>query len=529
MTKRAQKGPHPEPPFEPTAPTAAPVAVVVQSMELTVVQTALTNMNRVNEGLAELQKKYASAVFDCTTEQGMAEAKAARKEIAAPRIEVEKIRVAAKRPILDLGKKLDGEAARITEELEKLESPIDAQIKAEENRIREEQEARIREEAQRVSAIQQRIADIRDTPRLASLCMTSAEIHQKIEALAGVNVDDSFAEFADIAAETLRQAIDQVKAMHAAAREREAEQARLAEQRAELDRRAAEQAERDRQQRERDQAEQRRVAALLERVAELRGPQTLTASSGSAVIGSHIFDLENRAVDESFSEYRQQAEDAKASGLARLRELHVAAIAHEAELDRQEKIRAALEAQSIERIRVDAIQARLNFFNEAFMRCIRMNTSQELQRLIAEVEAKVVDATFAEFEEQAREQKETTLRAIRDSYQAFVRREEEERQRAERERQEREDAEARARAEEEERDRIQREREAEEAAKQTEEAQRFEREGPPKLDGLAERRLEDLDFAIEDNNYSEPHEIARVTWYMRRWAKALQITTLVGP
>lgn len=96
------------------------------------------------------------------------------------------------------------------------------------------------------------------------------------------------------------------------------------------------------------QAEMKRVADLQDRVAELRGCPNLTPSSGSALIADHISDLESLLVDESLQEFQQAGADAKAAGLVRLRALHDAATAHEAEqariqADREEltRLRAA--------------------------------------------------------------------------------------------------------------------------------------------------------------------------------------------
>lgn len=67
-----------------------------------------------------------------------------------PRYEVERIRKAAKAPILAIGKRLDADAARITAELEKIEAPIDAQIKAEEREAKARRDAEAAEAAERL-------------------------------------------------------------------------------------------------------------------------------------------------------------------------------------------------------------------------------------------------------------------------------------------------------------------------------------------------------------------------------------------
>jgi hypothetical protein len=89
-------------------------------------------------------------------------------------------------------------------------------------------------------------------------------------------------------------------------------------------------------------AEQRRIAALQARVNELRGPSMVTASSGADWISGFIRDLEAVAVDESFQEFKERAEQEKAAGLERLRTLHTSAVAYEAEIQRIQLERAEL-------------------------------------------------------------------------------------------------------------------------------------------------------------------------------------------
>lgn len=302
------------------------------STELNEVTQAVAEFDRVSAGLAALRQQYGNVVYDVSTTAGMTDAKAARAAIREPRYEIERIRKAAKAPILALGKKLDNEAARITRELEKLELPIDEAIKAEEDRKELERQARI-------------------------------------------------------------------------------------------------------------EAEQKRVADLQERLAELRGNRTLSATSGSKLIADHIEDLDRLAVDDSFQEFRQQAEDAKAAGLTWLRELHDSALAHEAEqarikAEREELARlrkAEDERQAAERARLaeeervaraareaeaarqaeelrkqreaqEAENARVRAEQEAAARAERARIAAEQKRLAEE------RAEFARQQEQARQAREAEER-----------------------------------------------------------------------------------------------------------------------
>lgn len=98
-------------------------------------------------------------------------------------------------------------------------------------------------------------------------------------------------------------------------------------------------------------AELRRLEALQERVAELRGNMSLSSTSGAALIAEHIADLEKIAVDESFQELQQQAVDVKAAGIARLTALHLAATVHE---EAQAKLKA--EQEELARFRAKAAE-----------------------------------------------------------------------------------------------------------------------------------------------------------------------------
>jgi hypothetical protein len=153
---------------------------------------------------------------------------------------------------------------------------------------------------------------------------------------------------------------------------------------------------RERERQEKIEQEILRVQTLQERVAKLRGCQTLTASSGSSLIAEHIEDLEKIPVDDSFQEFRQQAEDAKAAGLSRLRDLHAAAVAHEAE---QARIQAEREELARLRARQEEWEAaeRFRLAEEA------RRAAEERERLEAEARARR-EAEEAELRRQREEE-----------------------------------------------------------------------------------------------------------------------------
>jgi colicin import membrane protein len=118
--------------------------------QLEQVQGVLTEFSRVEAGLAALREKHGNTIYEVTTTAGMDAAKAARAEIREPRFAVEKVRKAAKAPLLELGRRIDAEAIRITDAILAIEEPIDDQIKAEEARKAAEKEAKRAAEVERL-------------------------------------------------------------------------------------------------------------------------------------------------------------------------------------------------------------------------------------------------------------------------------------------------------------------------------------------------------------------------------------------
>ncbi len=104
----------------------------------------------------------------------------------------------------------------------------------------------------------------------------------------------------------------------------------------------------EREKQARIDAEIKRVADIHERIAELRGNQSLSPASGSKLIAEHIADLEKIVVDGTFDEFQQMASDAKIAALKRLGDIHASALTHEAE--RAELAR--LRAEAVERDRL---------------------------------------------------------------------------------------------------------------------------------------------------------------------------------
>ncbi len=221
------------------------------------IEGALARFSAVDAGLAALRDRYNGIVFEVTTSKGLDLAKAARAEVREIRIGIEEVRKEAKAPILALGKKLDAEASRIKGELEKIEGPIDDQIKAEENRKEREKQERIAAEVKRVGDIQNRIAAI-----AALVLDTPGASIEKLDALiaradAAVAEQGSFMEFQAQAATTYTSTRERLVAARQAIVDQQAEAAKLKAEREALAKQRAEQEEREREEREAKAARER--------------------------------------------------------------------------------------------------------------------------------------------------------------------------------------------------------------------------------------------------------------------------------
>ena len=240
------------------------------STELEQVGTALIEINRVEAGLDNLRKLYGGVVFDPTTPMGMSHAKAARSAVREPRYSLERIRKAAKAPIIALGKKLDAEASRITLELLKIEEPIQSVIEEEESRQERERLAKAQAELERRTKIEDRIQAIRNS--VVAVANSSPEtILNALNHIRSLDIETGFDEFQIQVADARTATLARLSELHTAAVEREAEKVRIANERAELAALRAAQEERDRQARAEQarkdadaQVERDRLAAIAQ-------------------------------------------------------------------------------------------------------------------------------------------------------------------------------------------------------------------------------------------------------------------------
>lgn len=162
--------------------------------------------------LMPLRKK----VYDLTTEQGMAEAKADLKLVTSWQTRFDALRKATKDEPYKLCQLIDREAKRIADPIDQnVKAPLKAKITAEENRLAEI-------DARRVKAIRDKIDALRRRPAWGA---TAGQIEGLLEDAQDMQVDATFAEFEDEAAVAKAEALRDLRQMLETARQVEAQQA----------------------------------------------------------------------------------------------------------------------------------------------------------------------------------------------------------------------------------------------------------------------------------------------------------------
>ena len=220
--------------------------------------------------LHELRARYASATYAVQTTAGMREARAARATLRDLRVALEEKRKELKAPILDRGRLLDSEAKRITAELVALEDPIDAQIRAEEDRKAQEKARAEQAERERIAMIDQRLNWIRGRAPNAARLRTAAEVQAVIGELEQIPLTEAlYAEKLPIATELYASELAWLRSHASALAEREAEVARIAQEREQIEAESrAEQERRDREDHARREEQARQDAERAAKIAQ---------------------------------------------------------------------------------------------------------------------------------------------------------------------------------------------------------------------------------------------------------------------
>ena len=129
--------------------------VAKKKVEQEVVLPVISDMTTAEREIAVAEQKYTDVVYDVTTVAGLAEAKAAKKELTTLRTTIEKVRKLLKQPFLDQAAEIDGVAKRLTERVAAIENPIKELLEAEESRQK-------RAEAERLAAIEEENRALRE-------------------------------------------------------------------------------------------------------------------------------------------------------------------------------------------------------------------------------------------------------------------------------------------------------------------------------------------------------------------------------
>lgn len=267
-----------------TKPPAETTSTEIRG-NITAVETALTEFERVSAGLAELNEKFpVDLVYDVTNTQGMLEAVAHRAAYREPRLAVERLRKQAKAPVIALGKNIDARAAWVTAQLLLGEKPIDAIIKKEEARKEAIKQARIDAENGRIIAIQEALEEISLDAMLASGKDSSFIANLIAERAAWEPTAEVFQELLPNAHNAKASVLAKLDIAHKAALHTEAEAAKLAAERAELAalrQAAAEQRAKDEEAQR--AANERAEAELAEQRAELKRQSDELAAQRAAM------------------------------------------------------------------------------------------------------------------------------------------------------------------------------------------------------------------------------------------------------
>lgn len=233
---------------------------------------AITEFNAIEKGLAELRGELAGVQFDVTTVAGDKAARAARSRCVSIRTSADAAYEGWNKPMLSKQREMRAVLATIKDGVKAVEEPIDAQIKAEEQRKAAIKAEKDRIELERQQAIQARIYSIGQYPvQAAGQC--AAEIANLRITVSELPITTELYEHRAGEAMALQSdTINKLTQMHAAALAQEQEAVRLAEERAALEIKRQEQEAEAQRQREADaeklaeerkalEAEQKRLKA----------------------------------------------------------------------------------------------------------------------------------------------------------------------------------------------------------------------------------------------------------------------------
>ena len=209
---------------------------------------AIQEYSQTEAGLQELRSRMAGVVYDVATTKGMDTARKDRRECVTLRTSLEAMRKEIKAPALERCKLIDSEAKRITEEILKLERPIDEAIKVEEQRKEQEKAEKARIEKERIDGIRSKIQTIKEYP-LKAINLTAAKLAEVLPNVEALPItEEDYQEFQGEAQFALMESVAKLKQILTDKQTAEAEAAKI---------KAAQEAEAARLKAEREEAERK--------------------------------------------------------------------------------------------------------------------------------------------------------------------------------------------------------------------------------------------------------------------------------
>lgn len=194
------------------------------------------------EQIVRLETTYAKLVVDCSTSEGLANAKEVRVDIRDVRYALANT---TKTALVPYQQKVKDAQARVNQVKEfgealkdrvlAIETPIDEAIKAEEKRVADAKAERERVEAERVEAIRAKITRF-SSVAAAYASRSAADVANILQGVKeSVILPEEYAEFEAEGTIARDNAIDQLETLHKSAVEREEAAAKLLAQQKELD------------------------------------------------------------------------------------------------------------------------------------------------------------------------------------------------------------------------------------------------------------------------------------------------------
>lgn len=173
-------------------------------------------------------------------------------------------------------------------------------------------------------------------------------------------------------------------------------------------------------------AKEERKAAITQAINEIIEAPSSAISLNADETLALLEKIKNTVINnETFGDRDVEAENAQFKAIQTLTQMHTdkvaQAIAAQAEKERQEREGA----ERAEQARIDGIKARLAVMEKAVVNAAMADTSAEVQGLIDQVSAIVIDSSFAEFMAEATDTQSRALKGLRRSLNALLDEEEE--------------------------------------------------------------------------------------------------------